>query len=107
MPSPPGARPRGKGTLWQIFATRKLRKDVRSILRFNGFLRRGLLAARAAEKHTKGLRMATVGDGPWGRGHLALAMRRKAHWFEGGLGHARLSARARARCPRPQGPLPL
>ena len=43
-------------------------------------------------------------DGPWGRGHLALAMRRQAHWFEGEVGHARLSARARARCPRPQGP---
>ena len=34
-------------------------------------------------------------------------MRRKAHWFEGSFRHARLSARARARCPRPQGLSPL
>ena len=31
---------------------------------------------------------------------------RQSHWFEGGLGHARLSARGRARCPPPQGPSP-
>ena len=32
-------------------------------------------------------------------------MRRKAHWLEDGLARARLAARARARCPRPQGPV--
>ena len=83
--------------------------------------------------------MATARDGPWGRGHLALACAESAtrtvasrqrflpqpkpslspfglrpacavrsptghnaHWFEGGFRHARLSARARARCPRPR-----
>ena len=52
-----------------------------------------------------GLRAAAASDGPWGRRHLAFAMRRQAHWFGSGWGHARLTARARARCPRPQGPV--
>ena len=44
--------------------------------------------------------------GPWGRGHLALAAPQGA-LVRRGLGHARLAARARAGCPRPQGPSPL
>ena len=61
----------------------------------------------APQKAHSSLRATATNDGPWGRGHLALAMRRKAHWFEGGSGQARLAARARARCPRPQGPVAI
>ena len=63
-----------------------------------------LALGACAEERRGRLRAATASDGRWGRGHLALAMRRKAHCSGGGLGHARLAARARARCPRPQGP---
>ena len=55
-----------------------------------------------------------VGRGPWGRGHFALAMRRKAHWFERGLGPCAPGGACEGKMPSPpkgpscpQGPSPL
>ena len=44
----------------------------------------GAVLGVCAVEAVGGPRAATARDGPWGRGHLALVMRRKAHWFEGG-----------------------
>ena len=44
-------------------------------------------------------------DGLWGRGHLALAMRRKAHWFAGGMRAYRRERGQDALAPKSPSPL--
>ena len=101
MPSPPGAVAVARAREGRQSKTARKRHPLspqsdRVVQRRDGGVADHLTSAGVA-------RARPVKDGPRGRRHLALAMRRKAHRFEGRPDHARLAARARARCPRPQG----
>ena len=70
-------------------------------------LRKGAPGACAAERRTGVCGRLRPATGPGGEGILPSLCAARRIGFEGGFGQARLAARARARCPRPQGPVAI
>ena len=59
--------------------------------------------AAPQKRRARGLRAAMRSDGPWGRGHLALAMRRKAHLVRRRIGPCAPVGASEGKMPSPPG----